>query len=84
MRALTALILSTSLLASSVAVAADNAGPLAPGKPAGVKQADLGSSTTIVLLGFGVVAAIAIGVASGSNGSPVQPTNQLAVTTNTV
>jgi hypothetical protein len=83
MRALTALILSTSLLASSVAVAADNVGPLAPGKPAGVKQAEL-SSTEIVLLGFGVVAAIAIGVASGSNGSPVQPTNQLAVTTNTV
>ena len=84
MRALTALILSTSLLASSVAVAADNAGPLAPGKPAGVKQADLGSNTTLVLLGFGVVAAIVIGVASSSNGSPVQQTNQLAVTTNTV
>ena len=85
MRALTALILSTSLLASSMAVAADKAGPLAPGKPAGVHKADLGTgSTGIVLLGFGVVAAIAIGVASGSNGGPVQPTNQLAVTTNTV
>jgi len=83
MRALTALILSTSLLASSMAVAADNAGPLAPGKPAGVKQAEL-SSTEIVLIGFGVVAAIAIGVAASSNGSPVQPTNQLAVTTATV
>ena len=81
MRALTALILSTSLLASSVAVAADNAGPLAPGKPAGVKQADLGSSTTLVLLGFAVVAAIAIGVASGSNGSPVQPTAPTGTTT---
>jgi hypothetical protein len=81
MRALTALILSTSLLASSVAVAADNAGPLAPGKPAGVKQADLGSPTTLVLLGFAVVAAIAIGVASGSNGSPVQPTAPTGTTT---
>ena len=81
MRALTALILSTSLLASSVAVAADNAGPLAPGKPAGVKQADLGNSTTLVLLGFAVVAAIAIGVASGSNGSPVQPTAPTGTTT---
>ncbi|HZQ39574.1 MAG TPA: hypothetical protein VFA87_02235 [Rhizomicrobium sp.] len=81
MRALTALILSTSLLASSVAVAADNAGPLAPGKPAGVKQADLGSTTTLVLLGFAVVAAIAIGVASGSNGSPVQPTAPTGTTT---
>lgn len=81
MRALTALILSTSLLASSVAVAADKAGPLAPGKPAGVKQADLGSSTALVLLGFGVVAAIAIGIASGSNGSPVQPTAPTGTTT---
>ena len=81
MRALTALILSASLLASSVAVAADNAGPLAPGKPAGVKQADLGSSTTLVLLGFAVVAAIAIGVASGSNGSPVQTPAPTGTTT---
>jgi len=31
-----------------------------------------------------VVAAIAIGVASGSNGSPVQQNPQLAVTTATV
>ena len=81
MRALTALILSTSLLASSVAVAADNAGPLAPGKPAGVKQADLGSPTALVLLGFAVVAAIAVGVASGSNGSPVQPVAPTGTTT---
>jgi hypothetical protein len=82
MRALTALILSTSLLASSVAVAADNAGPLAPGKPAGVRQADLGmGSTGIVLLGFAVVAAIAIGVASSSNGSPVQQAAPTGTTT---
>jgi len=83
MRAFTAMILSGALLASSAAVAADKASPLAPGKPAGVHTAEL-STTTIVLLGIGVVAAIAIGVASGSNGSPVQPQNNLAVTTNTV
>jgi hypothetical protein len=83
MRALTAMILSTSLLVSSVAMAADNAGPLAPGKPAGVKKAELGS-TEWVLIGFGVVAAIAIGVASSSNGSPLQSQTNLAVTTNTV
>jgi hypothetical protein len=81
MRALTALILSTSLLASSVAVAADNAGPLAPGKPAGVKQADLGSTSTLVLLGFAVVVAIAVGVASGSNGSPLPPSTPSGTTT---
>jgi hypothetical protein len=82
MRALTALILSTSLLASSMAMAADNAGLLAPGKPAGVKQAEL-STTSIVLIGFGVVAAIAIGVASGSNGSPLQQTAPVATGTTT-
>ena len=83
MRAITAIFLSTSLLASSMAMAADNTGPLAPGKPGGVHQADL-STTDLVLLGFGVVAIIVIAVASSSNGSPVQPTNNLAVTTNTV
>ena len=83
MRALTAMILSTSLLASSMAMAADNVGPLAPGKPAGIHKAEL-STTTIVLIGIGVLTAIAVGVASGSNGSPVQPQNNLAVTTNTV
>lgn len=83
MRAIPAMILSASLLVSSVAVAADNAGPLAPGKPAGVHQAEL-STTDLVLIGFGVVAVIVIAVAASSNGSPVQPTNNLAVTANTV
>lgn len=83
MRAFTAMILSASLLVSTVAVAADNSAPLAPGKPAGLHKAEL-STTTIVLLGFAGVAAIAIGVAASSNGSPNQPSNQLAVTTNTV
>jgi hypothetical protein len=83
MRIFTAMILSASLLASSVAVAADNTGPLAPGKPAGVHQAEL-SNTSIVLIGFVAVAAIAIGVAAGSNGSPNNPAPNLAVTTNTV
>ena len=83
MRAITAIFLSTSLLASSMAMAADSTGPLAPGKPAGVHRADL-STTDLVLIGFGVVAIIVIAVASSSNGSPVQPTNNLAVTTNTV
>ena len=83
MRAFTAMILSTGLLVSSMALAAENVPPLATGKPAGFHKAEM-SSTTIVLIGLGVVAAIAIGVASGSNGSPTQPQNNLAVTTNTV
>jgi len=80
MRTLIAVALATTL-ASSAVLAAD-VGPLAPGKPAGVKQAEL-SSTTLVLIGVGVVAAVAIGVASGSNGSPVQASTPLAVTTTT-
>jgi hypothetical protein len=80
MRAFAAVALSASLLVSSAAMAADNVAPLAPGKPAGIHKAEL-NTTTIVLLGIGVFAAIAIGVASGSNGSPVQPTSPTGTTT---
>ncbi len=83
MRTLIALALATSLVASS-AFAADNAGPLAAGKPAGVHQAQVLSTTAWVLIGVGVLTAIAVGVASGSNGSTVQNQSQLAVTTTTV
>jgi hypothetical protein len=81
MRTLTAIVLSSALTASA-AMAAD-VGPLAPGKPAGVKQAEL-NTTTWVLLGAGAVAAIAIGVASSSNGSPTSGPTNVAVTTTTV
>jgi len=80
MRALIAIALSTTLLASA-ALAADT-GLLAPGKPAGVKQAQVGT-TGWVLIGVGAVTAIAIGVASGSNGSPTSGPNNIAVTTTT-
>jgi hypothetical protein len=83
MRTLITLALVTSLAASS-AFAADNAGPLAAGKPAGVHQAQVMGTTAWVLIGIGVVAAVAIGVASGSNGSPAQPNNPLAVTATTI
>ena len=82
MRTLISLALATSLLASS-ALAADSASPLAAGKPAGVHQAQAMGATTWALVGIVAVTAIAIGVASGSNGSPVQPTTPLAVTTTT-
>ncbi len=82
MRTLIAVALSTTLLASA-AFAADSAGPLAAGKPAGIKQAQIGQAGW-VLIGVGAVAAIAIGVASSSNGSPVGNSNQLAVTATTI
>jgi hypothetical protein len=84
MRTLISLALATSLLASS-AFAADTASPLTAGKPAGVHQAQMEMGTTAwALIGIGVLAAVAIGVASSSNGSPLQPTTPLAVTTTTV
>ena len=81
MRTFIAVALSSTLIASA-ALAAD-VGPLAPGKPAGVKQAQVGT-TGGVLIGAGVVAAVAIAVASDSNGSPTSGPQNLAVTTTTV
>ncbi len=83
MRTLIAVALSTTLLASA-AFAADNAGPLATGKPAGVKAAQQIGQTGWILLGVGAAAAIAIGVASSSNGKPVGNAPQLAVTATTI
>ena len=83
MRILITLALATSLAASS-AFAADNAGPLAAGKPAGVHQAQVLGTTAWVLIGVGVLTAIAVGVASSSNGNTVGASNPLAVTTTTV
>jgi hypothetical protein len=81
MRTLIAAALS-SVLTVSTAFAAD-VSPLAAGKPAGVKQAQTIGETGWVLIGLGVVAAVAIGVASSSNGSPLQSQTNLAVTTTT-
>jgi hypothetical protein len=82
MRKIASIILVASVI-TTAALAGEASGPLAPGKPAGVKQAEMGT-TGWALLGIGVVAAIAIGVASGSNGSTVQPQNNLANATTTV
>lgn len=81
MRLFIAAVLSSTLIAST-ALAAD-VGPLAPGKPAGVKQAQVGT-TGWVLIGTGVIAAIAIAVASDSNGKPTTGPQNLAVTTTTI
>ena len=83
MRAIITIALSSVLLASA-AMAAETA-PLAAGKPAGVKQAQEIGTTTWVLVGIGAVAAIAIGVAAGSNnGSPLNGPQNLAVTATTI
>lgn len=75
-------LLSTFLalaLSTSVAMAGDLA-PLAPGAPAGVKQAQAGDNTVLfVALGAGAIAAIAFVVSSGGGttlpGPVVQSSN---------
>ena len=76
MRSIGAAILATTLFASSAFGAAgttsNNAAPLAPGKPAGVKQAQLTGPALMWAIGFGVIIGGAALVASGAgNGHKV-------------
>jgi hypothetical protein len=75
MRNLIAAVLSLTLAATS-AMAGGNSAPLAPGKPAGVKHAQVDTTTLVVMIGIaGAIAAIAFGTASSGNpGQPVTPT----------
>jgi hypothetical protein len=76
MRNQIAAALSLSLVATS-AMAGSNSAPLAPGKPAGVRHAQVDSTGVIIMLGVaGTIAAIAFGTASSGNpGQPVTPTS---------
>jgi hypothetical protein len=67
MRNLCAAFLSAVLLTTSALAAGSNTGPLAPGKPAGVKEAQTGSEVALIVVG---VAALAMGAAlvGGSGG----------------
>jgi hypothetical protein len=62
MRSLCSLVTATALLMSSMAWAE----PLAPGKPAGVRAAQMGEKEWLV---FGGVAAVLAGVLIATNGS---------------
>jgi len=64
MRTIGAVLLASSLIASSAF--ADVGAPLAPGKPAGVKQAQATDNTLLLVLGLGVVAGGIALVASGN------------------
>ena len=81
MRTLIALALSTTLIAST-ALAAD-VSPLAAGKPAGVKQAQLGTTGWVLIGVGGLVAIVGIAASTGGNGGPVQATPQNIVTSTT-
>jgi hypothetical protein len=69
MRNLVAAVLSLTLLASS-AMAAGGAGPLVPGKPAGVKQAQAADTTALIVITAIVAVGLAIGISQASSGNP--------------
>ena len=67
MRLFVSTVLATALFASA-ALAGQADGTLTPGKPAGVKDAQMTSNTLIIGLGVAVVAAgIAIAASSGNS-----------------
>ena len=74
MRIIGAAILASSLVVSSSFAATDSAAPLSPGKPAGVKQAQMQGNTLLLVLGVGVVAGGIALVASGSGNGSVTTT----------
>jgi hypothetical protein len=68
MRLFVSVVLATALFASN-ALAGSSTAPLSPGKPAGVKAAQMALDNTVwIAIGVGVVAAgIAIAATSGSS-----------------
>jgi hypothetical protein len=67
MRLFVSAVLATALFASN-ALAGDASANLAPGKPAGVKDAQMMDNTVVIGLGVALVAAgIAIAASSGNN-----------------
>ena len=75
MRNLIAAALSLSLVATSAM--AGNSPPLAPGKPAGVKHAQVDTQALLIMIGIaGLVAGIAFSTASSGN-----PGGQVTLTT---
>lgn len=79
MRNLVAAALSFSLIASS-ALAAGDAGSLARGKPAGVKQAQGVDTTTLLVIGGIVVVGAIIGITQASSGNPQSQITTTALT----
>ena len=75
MRSFIVAALSLSIVASSAMAGTDSA-PLAPGKPAGVNNAQIDTTTAAVMIGIvGLIMGIAFSTASSGNpGQPVTPT----------
>jgi hypothetical protein len=81
MRTIGAAILASSLIVSSAFAATDATAPLSPGKPAGVKQAQMEGNTLLLVVGLGVVAGGVALLASGGGGNPVAATTTATTTT---
>jgi hypothetical protein len=76
MRNIIAVTLASMLAASSAYAASDPTGPLAPGKPAGVQNANMVGGGFLLIAGVAIVAGgIALVASSGNSG------NTIAVTT---
>ena len=80
MRALISVVLATTLLASS-ALADD--GALAPGKPAGVKQAQMTQNELWIALGVTAVAAGIVIAATSQSHAKAAPATVVTTTTGT-
>ncbi len=68
MRTIAAALLATTLTLSS-ALAADDQGPLAAGKPAGTKQAQIETGGVLLVVGILVVAGAIAAIASTTQGN---------------
>ena len=74
MNALRGAAVSALILASGISTAYADA-PLAPGKPAGVKEADMQGNGWVLALGFGAaVATLAIILSTGNKNGVTTPT----------
>lgn len=77
MRVLISAFLAAGLaaLTASGSIAADNSQPLQPGKPAGVKQAQMESNALSIAFGAGLLAAgIAIATTGGNGNNTITTT----------
>jgi divalent metal cation (Fe/Co/Zn/Cd) transporter len=74
--------IAVAAMISTSAFAAATDGALAPGKPAGVQKANIGTGTLLLgLVGAGILAAVAITVSNQSGDKSGQPTTFAPATT---